>query len=66
MLSSVLTARERETLAWVAKGKTYWEIGAILGVSRSGVDKRMRVMREKFGVSSQMQVVLEGVRLHLI
>lgn len=61
-----LSQRESETLGWLAQGKTYWEMGRIMGISRHGVDKRMRVLKEKFGVATEIQVVAEAFRRDLV
>ncbi|ANI21638.1 hypothetical protein AB870_25750 [Pandoraea faecigallinarum] len=48
-----LTPRERECLAWVARGKTSWEIGRILTISEHGVVFHLRSAMRKFDVSSR-------------
>ncbi len=57
-----LTPRESETLACLLRGKTYWQIGKAMGISRHGVDKHMRSLREKFGAATSIQVVVEAFR----
>jgi len=45
-----LTAREREVLAWVARGKTNSEIARILSLAPSTVAKHLEHIFEKLGV----------------
>ena len=61
-----LTPRERESLQWVAEGKTDWEIGELMGISRHGVDFHLRSARMKLGCISRTQAVAEGFRRGLI
>lgn len=61
-----LTPRERESLQWVAEGKTDWEIGELMGISRHGVDFHLRSARVKLGCVSRTQAVAEGFRRGLI
>ncbi|MFQ5779122.1 MAG: LuxR C-terminal-related transcriptional regulator [Terriglobia bacterium] len=48
-----LTAREAEVLAWVARGKTNAEIGAILGLSPRTVQKHLERVFSKLGVENR-------------
>lgn len=48
-----LTAREREVLTWVAKGKRNREIGAILQISPRTVEKHIAQILEKLGVETR-------------
>ncbi|MFC3162872.1 helix-turn-helix transcriptional regulator [Ciceribacter thiooxidans] len=61
-----LTARERETLAWVAAGKTDWEIGVIFGVSDKAIAKHVHNIRMKLGAVNRAHAVAEAFRLRLI
>ncbi len=61
-----LTPRERETLAWSAAGKSYWEIATILGISERTVRFFMGNARRKLNVVSNTQAVAEAVWLGLI
>lgn len=56
-----LTRRERETLAWAAAGKSYWEIATILGISERTVRFFMTNARRKLNVVSNTQAVAEAV-----
>jgi DNA-binding CsgD family transcriptional regulator len=42
------------------------EIGKIMGVSRHTTDKYGRALREKFGVSTRLEVVVEAFRHGLV
>jgi LuxR family quorum sensing-dependent transcriptional regulator len=61
-----LTARERETIAWVAAGKTNWEISVILGISEKAVSKHVSNARLKFGAVNRAHLVAEAIRLKVI
>jgi LuxR family quorum sensing-dependent transcriptional regulator len=60
-----LTPRESETLTWVVRGKTDWEIGKIMQISEHGADKHLRALREKLGVSTRAGIVAEAFRRDL-
>lgn len=57
-----LTARQRECTALVAQGKTDWEIGQIIGISRDTVHEYIEAARKKFDVRSRPQLVLAAFR----
>jgi LuxR family quorum-sensing system transcriptional regulator SinR len=61
-----LTPREREVLQWVAAGKSYWEIGRILGISERTVRYFMACCREKLDSVSNKQAVAKAVSAMLI
>lgn len=52
-----LTARERDALAWVAEGKSDWEISVILGLSESTVRFHVDNARKKLGAVNRAQAV---------
>jgi DNA-binding CsgD family transcriptional regulator/PAS domain-containing protein len=52
-----LTAREREILTWVARGKTNPEIASILWVAPSTIRKHLENVYAKLGVSSRTAAV---------
>jgi LuxR family transcriptional activator of conjugal transfer of Ti plasmids len=52
-----LSPREHECLAWAARGKTAWEIGRILGVSRRTAAFHLENAKAKLGVHSICQAV---------
>lgn len=52
-----LTSRERETLTQLARGYTYMETAAILGVSLSTVQTHVRSIYSKFGCRTRVQAI---------
>ena len=56
-----LTGRERECLKWVAMGKSDWEIGEILGISKNTVHFHIENAKEKFETYSRVQAVTEAL-----
>jgi len=52
-----LTPRQRECLVLVAKGKTDWEIGRILGLSEETVTKYLNAARARYNVMTRAQLV---------
>jgi len=48
-----LTPREAEVLAWVAEGKTDWEVSVILGLSVRTVEKHLERIYQKLGVETR-------------
>lgn len=57
-----LTARERECLRWAARGKSEWEIGAILGISEHTSEKHLISARAKLRATNRVQAVAEAIR----
>lgn len=58
----ILTRREIEVLAWLADGKSDWQIGQILGVSAKTVNFHVENAKRKFGVATRIQAVVAAVR----
>jgi DNA-binding CsgD family transcriptional regulator len=56
-----LTARETESLHWVAQGKSDWEIGEILTISKETVHRHVENAKRKYGVPTRQQAILEAV-----
>jgi LuxR family transcriptional regulator, activator of conjugal transfer of Ti plasmids len=52
-----LSPREFECLKWVAQGKSAWEIGHILGISRRTAAFHLDNAKAKLGVHSNCQAV---------
>ena len=52
-----LTAREREVLAWVARGKTNSEIARLLWLAPSTVAKHLENIYAKLGVKTRTAAV---------
>ena len=53
----MLTAREREVLSWVAKGKTNPQIAELLWLSPATVRKHLENVYGKLGVSTRTAAV---------
>jgi DNA-binding NarL/FixJ family response regulator len=58
--------RERETLTWAARGKTFAEIGQILGLSRRTVEFHLDNARRKLGVPTRTQALVKAAVGELI
>jgi LuxR family quorum sensing-dependent transcriptional regulator len=52
-----LTQREIECLEWASLGKTDWEIGEVLGVTKATVHFHIEQAKRKLGVTSRVQAV---------
>jgi DNA-binding NarL/FixJ family response regulator len=61
-----LGGRERETLTWAARGKTFTEIGEILGLSRRTVEFHLDNARKKLGVPTRTQALIKAAIGQLI
>lgn len=53
--STLLSPRELECLEWAAQGKSAWEIGRILGISRHTVASYLGNAKDKLGVRTIVQ-----------
>jgi len=54
---AALTPRERDAIAWVAQGKSDWEISVILGVSEATARWHVDNARRKLGAVNRAQAV---------
>jgi DNA-binding CsgD family transcriptional regulator len=61
-----LTPREREILAWVSRGKTAWEIGEILHITRRTVESHIENATRSLGAATRTQAVAIALRERLI
>jgi LuxR family quorum sensing-dependent transcriptional regulator len=61
-----ITPREREVLKWVAVGKSAWEIGEILNISKRTVDEHTQTASRKLGAVNRAQAVAIAIRERLI
>jgi DNA-binding NarL/FixJ family response regulator len=61
-----LRDREVETLTWAARGKTFGEIGEILGLSKRTVEFHLDNARRKLGVATRTQALIKAATGHLI
>ncbi|OAF20207.1 transcriptional regulator [Bradyrhizobium neotropicale] len=53
-----LSPRELDCLGWAARGKTTWEIGQILGISRNTAAYYLNSARNKLGVRTVVQAAM--------
>jgi LuxR family transcriptional regulator, quorum-sensing system regulator BjaR1 len=58
----VLTSREQEVLAWVASGKSAWEIGEILNIAKRTVDEHAQTAFKKLGAVNRTHAVAIALR----
>jgi len=58
----MLTPRERDCLAFVAQGKSDWDISQILGIAESTVHVHVEKAKKRLGVKTRMQAVAKLVR----
>jgi DNA-binding CsgD family transcriptional regulator len=61
-----LTLREVEVLTWVARGKSAWEIGRILGITKRTVDEHARSAARKLGATNRTQASVQALLRHII
>ena len=65
-VSAELTAREVEVLNWRQQGKTFWEIGGILGISQRTVKYHFTRIGAKLEAVSASHAVAKALRLGII
>jgi LuxR family quorum sensing-dependent transcriptional regulator len=56
-----ITAREAEILSWIASGKSDWQTGQILGISKKTVNYHIENLKRKFGVATRVQAVVAAL-----
>jgi LuxR family quorum sensing-dependent transcriptional regulator len=61
-----LTSREVEVLTWVARGKSAWEIGEILHITKRTVDEHAQTAVRKIGAANRTHAVALAIRDRLI
>lgn len=61
-----LTLREVEVLTWVARGKSAWEIGKILNITKRTVDEHARSSTQKLGASNRTEAATIALDRHII
>lgn len=64
--ASVLSAREKQVLHWVCKGKSNWEIGQILGLSEFTVKNHVSRILKKLQASNRHHAAAKGVEMGLM
>ena len=65
-IKSPLTPRELEVLEWVARGKSAWEIAAILNITKRTVDGHVANAIQKLGAVNRIQAIAIAVRDRII
>lgn len=63
---TVLSAREREVMSWVAAGKTAWDTSVILSISEDTVNKTVTAAMHKLNAHTRAQAVAEAIKRGLI
>ena len=58
----LLTARQKETLSWAARGKSAWDTSRILGVSESNVNKLLGCAIASLQAANKTHAVAEAIR----
>jgi len=53
-----LTVRQRECLKWVSLGKTDWEVGKLLGLSRHTVHRHVEAAKQRLQVRTRLQAII--------
>lgn len=56
-----LTDRQRECLAWVARGKTDWEISKIMGISEMTALEHMRNARSRYDAATRTRLAVRAL-----
>jgi DNA-binding CsgD family transcriptional regulator len=63
-ITSRLTPREREVMAWIGKGKTAPELAIIFGCSLRTVEKHIENLYKKLGVRDRSALILNQTATH--
>ena len=61
-----LTPREIEVITWVARGKSAWEVGEILGIAKRTVDEHTQTASRKLGAANRTQAVALALLRNII
>jgi LuxR family transcriptional regulator, quorum-sensing system regulator BjaR1 len=61
-----LAPQELDVIQFAAAGKTFWEIGIILGISEAGAKDAMRRAREKLGAVNTVHAVSNAIAREII
>ncbi len=62
----VLSEREKEILNWLKKGKTSWDVSAILGISQNTVNFHVYNVMRKLGACNRPQAVAVATHMGII
>jgi DNA-binding CsgD family transcriptional regulator len=66
MGQQTLTPRQVEILVWAARGKTYWETGAILGIKYSSIHGHINTIKLKLSAVNITHAVARGYELGIL
>lgn len=61
-----LSPREKECILWVSRGKSSWDIGIILGISKNTVNFHIKNVMRKLDVASRTVAAMKAVGLGII
>ena len=61
-----LTERQRDCVLWSTRGKTDWETGTILGISKGTVIQHLRNARERYDVHNKAELSVRALHDGLI
>ena len=61
-----LTAREREVIKWIARGKSSCDIGEILAISKRTVEYHALSAYQKLGAANRVQAVMIALREQIV
>lgn len=61
-----LSLREKECLLWIARGKSSWEIGKILGISINTVNFHIKKIKVKLDTSNRTLAALKAIKSGII
>ena len=64
--AGLVTAREREVLEWIYRGKSNIEVGMILGISPLTVKNHVQKILRKLNVLNRTQAVGKALALHIL
>jgi DNA-binding CsgD family transcriptional regulator len=64
--NSILSPRETQTMNWVARGKSSWEIAQILGIAEKSVEFYVDCAKRKLHASNRTHAVVKAAMLGLI
>ncbi|WP_085034668.1 helix-turn-helix transcriptional regulator [Ensifer aridi] len=64
--TSNLSPREKECILWVARGKSSWDIGIILGISENTVNFHVKNVMRKLNVNTRTVAAIKAVNFGII
>jgi DNA-binding CsgD family transcriptional regulator len=65
-IDRTLSDREAEVLCWISEGKSDWEIGSILKISRKTVNYHVENAKRKLGALTRLNAVIIAIRRGII